>query len=253
MKRKFARPRLLFEDYAVKLGDKLIISDLHIGIDSELGIRNPNSSDIMLSKLEKLSRVSCKQLIILGDVKHSIITIDRDIWFFFNTVTEIFDKVIIVKGNHDGRLEKVLKKYSTVVVHGSRGFSDGSNYFFHGHAYPNPSAYNCNRIFMGHLHPIDFSMESERAFFVCQVREFNPSYFAKERLQLPENSNEIKIEIIVLPSFNPVVPGKPNAIFTSKFFTNVFKDIAINVYSSSGIKTWAMDKWQRKRDVVERS
>lgn len=226
------RPRLLFTHLAVKLGSNLIISDLHLGIDSELSISNPSSAELMLAQLKPLSKLG-DRLIILGDIKHSLHTIDVDVWGFFHKATELFGRIDLIKGNHDGRIQKILKEFNSVYLHGSSGFKHGENFFFHGHAYPKPEAYSCRNIFMGHLHPIANSPgTSEKAFMVCEPEKFSEDFFQKKKIPVPANKCP---KIIVLPSFNPLVKGRRNSFTTSKILTNVFKEIVVNVYSSDGI------------------
>ena len=96
----------------------LVIGDLHIGI---LGIRDIGVSesiiDDMITRLEKMKReLGPSSLIITGDVKERIGLPSHKFEIkllekFFSSITRYFSKIYIAKGNHDGKLEFVLKRF----------------------------------------------------------------------------------------------------------------------------------------------
>jgi hypothetical protein len=100
---------------AMKIGNALVIADLHIGIALEMyrkGVSIPNQSKSLAKKVNGLKRLTkTKRLFILGDVKHSIYRIPiheiKEVPEFLNSVK--YDDITILKGNHDGNIEKIVK------------------------------------------------------------------------------------------------------------------------------------------------
>ena len=61
---------------ALRVGDALVVADLHIGIEEELrekGVEIPSRAEVMGRRLVDLaSRTGATDLIVLGDVKHLV-------------------------------------------------------------------------------------------------------------------------------------------------------------------------------------
>ena len=121
---------------ALVIDDFLIISDLHIGFEEELkkeGYNVPWQTKNFVKKIKNLKqRTRCAKLIILGDVKHSISLFPRmELQVFFNMIAEIFNEIIIVKGNHDGLIERITENYANISVVPEFLYKD--YLFIHGH------------------------------------------------------------------------------------------------------------------------
>ena len=99
---------------AMKIGDFLIVADVHIGITKDIydsGVSVPRQSRTLAEKINKLKRITkAKRLILLGDVKHKVLGFSLQEKFelerFFESID--FKDIIIVKGNHDGDIEKMI-------------------------------------------------------------------------------------------------------------------------------------------------
>ena len=117
----------------------LILADLHIGIEREYllkGINIPSQTNIILNKiLDIKDKYNVSKLIILGDFKHNIPKISyielKEVPYILNILSREFSRVIITKGNHDGKLEDFVEKQNIKVV---RAFKLGGIVFTHGHA-----------------------------------------------------------------------------------------------------------------------
>ncbi|MEM1634351.1 MAG: metallophosphoesterase, partial [Nanopusillaceae archaeon] len=102
----------------------LVLSDLHIGIERELfssGINIPTITDYLIKKIENLYKKSkVNNIIIVGDLKHNVPKISilemKEIPYFIEKLKEIFDNIYIIKGNHDGGLNKILKENKRVKL-----------------------------------------------------------------------------------------------------------------------------------------
>ena len=93
-------------------GKWLCITDVHIGITQELakaGITLPDQINRFVKKIEETrQKTKAKNLLLLGDVKHNVIGINfaevREIPDFLEQLSKRFEKIVIVKGNHDGNI-----------------------------------------------------------------------------------------------------------------------------------------------------
>jgi hypothetical protein len=144
--------QLIKNQPAIKYKDYLIISDLHLGIERDYwktGYEIPSQKQEMLARIKNLKK-RANNLIILGDLKHNIQNITykerNEVPAFIKELRNYFEKVIIIKGNHDGNLEKitsgVVKEY----------FIDDLA-FIHGHSI-SKKALKAKRIIAGHTHPV---------------------------------------------------------------------------------------------------
>ena len=137
---------------ALVINKTLVIADLHIGITGDLyksGISIPSQVKKMAEIINKMKKkTGAKNLIILGDIKHKVPgtswTESKEIPDFLSQLK--FKNIIIVKGNHDGLIEKMVNK--TVKV---KKFVIVDNYFLtHGHRNIKTKQ---KTIVIGHNHP----------------------------------------------------------------------------------------------------
>ena len=187
--------------------DMLVIADLHIGLGNELeekGILIAHQTEKMIEDLKVLSSYSGR-LVIVGDLRHEIRTgkTVSEIPAFMSSLLDIYDRVDIIPGNHDGMIVRTLPQ--RIKVHQPSGFSTAGFSFFHGHTWPLQSMMNQNTLIMGHVHPaVEFtdSLDNryvEKCWFRAPLRRKDPT---KRYNSMPE-------EVIVLPAFNPLLTGTP--------------------------------------------
>lgn len=119
---------------AMKVRNALIIADIHLGITKDArdrGINLPSQVDSFAKRINVLKKKTrTKKLILLGDVKHGIITTwqeKKEIPEFFEQIR--YKDIILVKGNHDGLIEKIVPEKVRVV----KSYSYGIFVFTHGH------------------------------------------------------------------------------------------------------------------------
>ncbi|VVB75228.1 3',5'-cyclic adenosine monophosphate phosphodiesterase CpdA [Candidatus Tiddalikarchaeum anstoanum] len=146
--------RFVEGEAALLLKDYAIISDLHIGFEEDLEDRGyiiPDQTPKFLQRIEKL-REKAKKLVILGDVKHKIFLKRRKILYdFLAKISALFESVIIVKGNHDGKIEEYTCHFANIEV--VNEFRIGHSLLMHGNK--NPSIENIkdvDTLMLGHFH-----------------------------------------------------------------------------------------------------
>ena len=210
------RPKFLTDRAILIEPDRiLVLSDLHLGIEKELaenGITIPSQVEKLKERIKKMIKENkIKHLIILGDIKHEVKGISyleyREVPQFFK---DLKIKISLIKGNHDGNIEKLLPK--EIDIYDGKGFSIKNFTFTHGHAWPNPDALDSEYIIMGHMHPaVEFWTKEFRTVEHCWVKcEVNKKKLEKKY----KKKSKLKYGII-MPTFNHLTGG---LAFNSKEF-----------------------------------
>ena len=211
------RPALLMEN-CTEFDEKncLVIADLHMGLENELrkkGFRVPSMSETLFSSIQILSG-DAAVLIILGDVKHSILVDERyekhDIVQFLARLSFLFDRVVLVPGNHDGNIAELVEMVGrdNISVSDNRGLVVGDVGLFHGHTWPSAEVMGCKTIVMGHNHPV---LAFEDSHGVLNKKEawlkLPLSGCADGCHDITDKYDQIPDELIILPAFNPYLGG----------------------------------------------
>jgi len=185
-------------------GDKksLVITDLHLGFESNLALnnvflgKNKTVTEIIKEIEKMIKKTKPDSLILLGDVKSGIKSISKTEWetvpIFFERITKLID-IILVPGNHDANIEKLIPNGITLAS--SKGIIIDDILLTHGHTMPSENFSQVNTIVMGHVHPVFFQEESlingERVWVSIKCKK-----------QKIFSSKSGQLEIIILPSFN---------------------------------------------------
>jgi len=185
-------------------GDKksLVITDLHLGFENALSLNNvflgKNKTVTEITKEIELiiDKTKPDSLILLGDVKSGINSITKTEWetvpAFFENITKLID-TILVPGNHDANIEKLIPNEITLAS--SKGIIIDDILLTHGHTMPTENFSQINTIVMGHIHPVFFEKES-----LINGERVWVSIISDKQKIFPSKSGEL--ELIILPSFN---------------------------------------------------
>ncbi len=180
---------------------EIYICDLHIGVERELdslGIKVLNQTEKMIDEtLEIINETNARKLIILGDLKHGIGIDEKYVNDLKNFVNEVSKSVNIeiIKGNHDGKIEKILN----IKVHGSRGFLNNDVYLLHGHTWPETSIGRARYLVMGHMHP-EIKIRHDK-----NPKNFHAVWLYGKATKKFKDKYNFQGNIIVMPAFNPLV------------------------------------------------
>lgn len=151
----------LLIDEQTKRRRYLAISDLHIGFESQMSTRGINIDEQTffdeirkeLADLINFNKIDA--VILLGDLKNSIQTINKYEWQmipqFFKFLSEVTD-IYLVPGNHDSNIRFLMPE--NVNIMGSKGMILDDTLFIHGHTMPTIAKASIKRIVMGHIHPV---------------------------------------------------------------------------------------------------
>ena len=194
--------KFLYEAPALLHKGALIVGDTHFGMEMKLrskGIFDEQFSTRLAEKLKELiKKQKAKKVIFLGDVKENITMLDS---YTRNILTDISElcEIIIVRGNHDGSIEKFAKAEITE----SEGIVYEKLGLLHGHSWPAEELMQCKYLIMGHQHPMI------RITDTLGKKHVEPAWIVappdtKIISEFYDNFNK-KIELVLLPAFNPLV------------------------------------------------
>ena len=190
-------------------GDWIVVADLHLGIEAQLrrsGFNIPSQTHRMIAQLDALSE-GAEHLMVLGEVKHRIPGMghreDRDVGELLRRMLEVYDRVVIVAGNHDGGILPALPEGCEAVS--GRGVRVGDVGLFHGHVWPSDDVMGARSVVMGHIHPALLMVDSlgTRSTEKCWVR----ASLCEARVR--EKYGSCPGQLIVVPAFNPLLTGTP--------------------------------------------
>jgi uncharacterized protein len=211
----------------------LLIADPHIGWEMELqqkGIHVPSQTPKILTKLTTiLSKYKPEHLVILGDVKYSVVSSEMGEWHdipdFFTKLQKCVQRISVVRGNHDANLEPLLPE--SVELLPATGAVIGDVGVFHGHKWPSPSLLGCKSLVMGHLHPVmvfrdPAGFKSIRQVWMracCNSEALGRVLLRKHNVKVEGSVtgalrkhygfNLKAREIFIMPSFNDFLGGRP--------------------------------------------
>ncbi len=203
----------------------LVIADLHLGIEAELrqkGINIGSQTEKLLERAIKCVKAAEPDVIVLlGDVKHAVPKISwmdrKEVPFFLAELTK-YAPVYVVKGNHDGDLDKLLphamepeqmqKHEHKVYIKSTRGFLfDGVGYL-HGHSWPSQDLFSAKYILIGHNHP-RIRLVSPNSHYSSMKPVWIRAKCDHEAVkkQYPELSGWNDPWVIIMPAFNEICGG----------------------------------------------
>ncbi len=233
--------RMRILDRAIFLEDinSLVIADLHIGYEEELrdrGIMIPWQWGKMRDRIAHLmDETGAERLIILGDIKHTILSKPIYVRRFFEGLEY---EIIAVKGNHDAGIEELVD----FKIYPSTGFTMGDYGFTHGHSWPSPEVMDSKIVFMGHMHPeVDLPDSMGKLHRMPCLLKGNLKDKGIERYGK-------RAQIVVLPAFNPLVGASLGTPLGPLFKNDLVDDM--EVYLLNGTYLGKYSELQRK-DLYE--
>jgi len=211
----------------------LLIADPHIGWELELqqkGIHVPSQTQKILNKLTTiLSKYKPQRLVIVGDVKYTVISSEMAEWHdipdFFAKLQNCVPSIAVVRGNHDANIEPLLPEKVELLPATGAVIDDVG--VFHGHKWPSPELLGCKTLVMGHLHPVvvfrdpagfkitrqawmKADIESEAlAKILLQKHNVKIEGSVVQTLQKHYNVKLRAKELFIMPSFNDFLGGRP--------------------------------------------
>jgi putative SbcD/Mre11-related phosphoesterase len=211
----------------------LVIADPHLGWEMALrdrGIHVPSQSSKLLNKIVAvLSKYKPDTLLILGDVKYTVVAAEPGEWHdipeFFQNLKKHVKEIDIVRGNHDANLEPLLPESIQLLPATGTIIDDVG--LFHGHKWPSPTLLKCKTIVMGHLHPVvvfrdPVGFKITRQVWVkakCDTAQLSKTLLQKHGIKIEGSPEETvkkhynfkprSSQLFIMPSFNDFLGGRP--------------------------------------------
>jgi len=211
----------------------LLIADPHIGWEMQLqekGIHVPSQTPKLLNKLTAIvGEYKPQRLVIVGDVKYTVVSSELGEWHdvpdFFAKLQSHVGEIAVIRGNHDANIEPLLPEKVELLP--ATGVAIGDVGVFHGHKWPSPALLGCKTLVMGHLHPavvfrdpIGFKITRQvwmrakldaeaLAKILLQKHRVKIEGTAAETLWKHYGVKPEAREILIMPSFNDFLGGRP--------------------------------------------
>ncbi len=200
-------PAIMFNEK--EFNKTLIVSDLHIGYvygRNKRGIILPESKRPEEDIIQLLDEIQPDTLIFLGDFKDEIFgtshPIAGRIWKFLKQLLEKTN-VIIIKGNHDGKIEEIIpEEIKLIQADGLRLTKKETNKsigLWHGHATPALDVWTADITISAHAHPA-YTFRDEIGSKITQ------KVWVKAKWLNTKEGEPDRIHIIV-PPFNRYIDG----------------------------------------------
>jgi hypothetical protein len=139
----------------------LIIADFHAGIEAGLRAEGVELDSLAAQRRDHLcsliDRTDPDRLAVLGDLGHAIGDPGQDERDEIRTLlAAVTDRVpvTLVRGNHDGGIEKLVDDSPDVTLVSGRGTRHGTVGLAHGHTWPASEALGADVLCLGHEHPV---------------------------------------------------------------------------------------------------
>ena len=178
--------------------DILALSDIHLGLEGSVtskgGYVPKFQLQDMIEEIKQAQRsTNASKILVNGDLKNEFnknyYTEKKEVAEFIQEIKKIFQKVIIIRGNHDNFLEDILNRNGIEL---REKYIEEKNIFIHGHKkLENIEEYKT--VIIGHEHPA-LSLEDD----IGVSERVDCILYGKTK----ENT-----DIIVLPAFSQISNG----------------------------------------------
>jgi len=194
----------------------IVVADLHLGFEHELrarGIMIPPQSHRIVEALADLCKMErAERVIILGDLKHQFLgastlelsTIPR----LLKQLKESVPEIMVIPGNHDGGLRRMLVGLATILPVRGYYVEDENVGLTHGHVKPDTSLLMGKVIVIGHVHPVIRLGEGSPRVRVW-LRMKGDRRLLLEKLTGGGGGRKGGwIKLLIMPSFNRMLSGR---------------------------------------------
>ncbi|MFX1563701.1 MAG: metallophosphoesterase [Promethearchaeota archaeon] len=206
----------------------LVVADLHLGYE-RIFFKDqnhvPNLSKTLVQHLNFLvSEVQPTEIIILGDIKHSVKGFSR---LELHEVSKLLQtlqdnaSITIIRGNHDANIEMLLPEGASIAPTSGLllRFDDHRVFLLHGHAKPGKGLLKCNTLILAHIHPVVAIPRLRGRYTTHRVwvrTRLKPTiievldkgsriYSSRKEV---EDSHQIRnIQVLIMPAFHSLLQG----------------------------------------------
>jgi putative SbcD/Mre11-related phosphoesterase len=196
----------------------VVVADLHLGFEDEFrakGIMIPRESHRIVESLADLcAKERAERVIILGDLKHQFLGASTLEWKtiprLLKQLKETVSDIMVIPGNHDGGLRKMLGGVATILPAKGYLVEDEGVGLTHGHVRPHESLLRSRIIVTGHMHPVirlGSDEGSTRLRVWLKMRGDRRLLFQK---LIGGKTGRLRgtIQLLIMPSFNVMLAGR---------------------------------------------
>lgn len=194
--------KFIYNAPAILHKDALIIGDTHFGMENKLRERGVYDRAFTMRLVESIVELikehKAKKLILLGDVKENILTLDLQTKHALEKLSK-HAQITVIRGNHDGGIESS----NCIEVVPSDGLAYHDLGLIHGHSWPKEEVMECSYLVMGHQHPLISIKDSlgkshvEPAWIMADIDVENTKKHYKKFNK--------KMKLILMPAYNPLL------------------------------------------------
>lgn len=139
--------------------DLLVISDLHLGLESSMTTKGSYVPQFQLEDLkrdieEMQKDTEADRILVNGDLKNEFSTSyseKKELRDFIDFLQENFEDVILIKGNHDTLIEDITEEKGLRML---ESYNEGNVLFTHGHmSLQTLDEEDFDTVVIGHEHP----------------------------------------------------------------------------------------------------
>lgn len=232
--------KFVYDEPALIVGvdgkEYLVVADLHIGMEidiSKKGVHLFNATDRMADRIKHIMKeFSLKNLVILGDVKNSILypeTAEINLLKKFFRQLDTF-KINIIAGNHDAHLGEIIgQEVVKDLVLGNFGF-------IHGNRKPDESMMALDYIISAHDHIAIRIVEKGGAYYEQKAWALY-KLDKKDAKSFYDKFND-KIKLVSMPAFNDLIMGttidNKSKMMNPLLSNNIFDYKSAEIYNLMG-------------------
>ena len=236
---------------ALKAENSLIITDLHIGVESHLrskGFHLTSHTSDMHDAILEAADEDINRLIVIGDVKDSVPGSTKqeyaEIPDFFEMLFERFDRIDVVRGNHDTMIEEFLP--SKVRIQPATGLKIDDVGLIHGHTWPSAEVMDCKTLVLGHNHPAVMFRDGVGR----QMTE--PCWFRGRFLDKEDDRYPVLPEnFIVVPAFNRMLGGSPVNVIGEDLLGPILNSDLLDIDNASIYLLDGIDLGKRSNNMIK--
>ncbi|MEM2967417.1 MAG: metallophosphoesterase [Candidatus Caldarchaeum sp.] len=196
----------------------VVVADLHLGFEMDLrlrGVRIPSHSGRLLEELkEVVKKTKAEQVIVAGDLKHNILgpseLESKVLPQFLEELNKLVERVMIIPGNHDGRLAQALKGLAEILPTRGMYIPEERLAITHGHVKPDDKLVDAETLLVGHLHPVltlGSGDASARLRVWLRLRASRKSLLVALYGKQARQARGM-LSLLIMPSFNPFLQGR---------------------------------------------
>ncbi|MCX8202327.1 MAG: metallophosphoesterase [Candidatus Micrarchaeota archaeon] len=209
-------PALIIESKKEKT---LVIGDLHIGIEAQLGtekIAKKAINDLVEKIIKLIEETKSGSVVLVGDIRHKLPK-EKEYWQQLSEEEEVEHRISIeipeilfrlkkhadvriIPGNHDGGLKSYFETAEEITIENIG--------IVHSHKWPSKEMMEAiDTLIVAHSHPAVI-FKDQFGYKTKQKAWVKGTLDSKElKTQYPNINKDISV--IILPVFNPLITGSP--------------------------------------------